>query len=155
MYGFMLDKEENFDTANSDNREQRIKNALFWLRNNNRLYKSFYSNYDTLYRFDPDKIIQLHKGSDFEDISKNCEWYLFCVCWNLFYSLVSSAHLQSCVSQVHGGWLDSLEDSLVGSYEEVAMMVAGKDVLFDFYCLSDEVWKVPFSTYDICWFSFF
>ena len=74
MYGFMLfhlhGKEENFDTANSDNREQRIKNALFWLRNNNRLYKSFYSNYDTLYRFDPDKIIHLHKGSDFEDKQK-------------------------------------------------------------------------------------
>ncbi len=67
----MLGKEENFDTANSDNREQRIKNALFWLRNNNRLYKSFYSNYDTLYRFDPDKIIHLHKGSDFEDINNN------------------------------------------------------------------------------------
>ena len=43
----------------------QIQRALFWLRTHNPLYTTFYSNYDTLYRFDPEKVHHFHKATDF------------------------------------------------------------------------------------------
>ncbi|XP_065054148.1 uncharacterized protein LOC135682959 isoform X4 [Rhopilema esculentum] len=65
MYGFMVNRDENDTNVNNNEVQLRIKRALLWLRNNNPLFESFYANYDTLYRFDPDKVLHLHKATDF------------------------------------------------------------------------------------------
>ena len=70
MYGFMV---TNHETSAQDNTNAssvtevqiRIKTALLWLRSNNHLYQSFHANYDTLYRYDPDKVLHLHNASDY------------------------------------------------------------------------------------------
>ncbi|XP_065058005.1 uncharacterized protein LOC135685854 isoform X1 [Rhopilema esculentum] len=67
MYGFMVKRDESVSETNviANEVQLRIKRALVWLRNNNPLFQSFYANYDTLYRFDPDKVLHLHKATDF------------------------------------------------------------------------------------------
>ena len=66
MYGFMVAKEDKQGDVGPAKVQLHIKRALFWLRENNPLYTSFYANYDTLYRFDPDKVFLLHNASDFD-----------------------------------------------------------------------------------------
>ena len=68
MYGFMVQKETEEPMADNilTDVTLRIKRALFWLRKNNPLYLKFYANYDTLYRYDPDKVLHLHKATGFE-----------------------------------------------------------------------------------------
>ena len=59
MYGFMVNRDESVSQTNviANEVQLRIKPALVWLRNNNPLFQSFNANYDTLYRFDPDKVL--------------------------------------------------------------------------------------------------
>ena len=61
MIGFMVKRDESVSETNliANEVQLRIKCALVWLRNNNPLFQSFYANYDTLYRFDPDKVLRL------------------------------------------------------------------------------------------------
>ena len=65
MYGFMVANDQKPDGETPSKVQLRIQRALFWLRTHNPLYTTFYSNYDTLYRFDPDKVRHLHKATDF------------------------------------------------------------------------------------------
>ena len=44
----------------------RINRALFWLQEYNLSYSNFHSNYDTLNRFDPEKLMHKHKASEFD-----------------------------------------------------------------------------------------
>ena len=52
MFGFLAVKDEDINVF-CDNPESatNIKRALTWLKLNNHLYKSFYSYYETLFRF--------------------------------------------------------------------------------------------------------
>ena len=70
MYGFMVakDKEQVLDKGQESVSEiqLRIKRELFWLQGNNPLSSNFYANYDTLYRFDPEKVLHLYKATQFD-----------------------------------------------------------------------------------------
>ena len=52
MFGFLAIKEDDINVfADNPDSVQRIKSALSWYRCHNHLYSSFFSNYDTLFRF--------------------------------------------------------------------------------------------------------
>ena len=61
----MVNRDHELVTEPPSKVQLRIQQALFWLRKHNPLYSQFYANYDTLYRFDPDKVIHLHKATAF------------------------------------------------------------------------------------------
>jgi hypothetical protein len=49
MFGFLAVKEDVF--ADNPDSASRIRKALSWYRSHNHLYSSFYSNYETLFRY--------------------------------------------------------------------------------------------------------
>ena len=52
MFGFLAIKKDDINVfADNPDSAQRIKSALSWYRCHNHLYSSFFSNYDTLFRF--------------------------------------------------------------------------------------------------------
>ena len=65
MYGFMVANDQKPENETPSKVQLRIQRALFWLRTHNPLYTTFYSNYNTLYQFDPEKVCYLHKATDF------------------------------------------------------------------------------------------
>eukprot|EP00112_Aurelia_sp_Birch-Aquarium-sp1_P021169 Seg5623.2 transcript_id=Seg5623.2/GoldUCD/mRNA.D3Y31 product="hypothetical protein" protein_id=Seg5623.2/GoldUCD/D3Y31 len=69
MYGFMVarDVEENDNSQSNNDSNSLIKKALINLRRINHLYQKFYSNYDTLYRYHPERIVHLNDASKFTD----------------------------------------------------------------------------------------
>ena len=69
MYGFMVTRDvDNTDNLQSNNDSNTlIKRALINLRQINHLYQKFFSNYDTLYRYHPERIIHLNDASRFTD----------------------------------------------------------------------------------------
>eukprot|EP00112_Aurelia_sp_Birch-Aquarium-sp1_P026726 Seg968.10 transcript_id=Seg968.10/GoldUCD/mRNA.D3Y31 product="hypothetical protein" protein_id=Seg968.10/GoldUCD/D3Y31 len=76
MFGFLVGKTaadlSSQNQESTTDSELRIRRALFWLREHNHLYTRFYANYETLYRFDPERIVHLNdadKVSDSRDTS--------------------------------------------------------------------------------------
>ena len=69
MYGFMVTNTNESDNQGTQTNvtevQVRIKRALLWLRNNNDLFEKFDANYDTLYRYDPDKVLHLHAATEY------------------------------------------------------------------------------------------
>ena len=52
MFGFLAVKEDDINVyADNPDSASRIKKALSWYRSHNHLYASFYSNYETLFRY--------------------------------------------------------------------------------------------------------
>ena len=69
MYGFMVarDVEQNDESQSNNDSNTLIKRALINLRQINHLYQKFFSNYDTLYRYHPERIVHLNDASRFTD----------------------------------------------------------------------------------------
>ena len=69
MYGFMVtrDLDENDNSQSNNDSNTLIKRALINLRQINHLYQKFFSNYDTLYRYHPERIVHLNDASRFTD----------------------------------------------------------------------------------------
>ena len=76
MYGFMVGQDNEMPEIRPGetytDAKLRIKRALFWLRQNNPLYNSFYSHYDTLYRYFPGKVIHLNPADNYSDVKVFC-----------------------------------------------------------------------------------
>ena len=51
MFGFLAVKDDINVYADNPDSASRIKQALTWYRSHNHLYSSFYSNYETLFRY--------------------------------------------------------------------------------------------------------
>ena len=71
MFGFLVGKTaadlSSQNQESTSDSELRIRRALFWLRENNHLYTRFYANYETLYRFDPERIVHLNDADKVSD----------------------------------------------------------------------------------------